>query len=163
MTWKRLFENKHTKTAEAYYMDKKIKLVNDNDFERAIRRIAKALRNTDVKQITSALAKFDNEKNLIGKCALGVLSCEYYRKITHENNYDVDYNEILRACGVPDEWVNNILPNSCYFTSKDSFYLDEANWCHQLSDMIPSLNDREKLTFDEIAEFLETTFIPERF
>src|SRR3990167_2740482 len=161
---KKLFSNKQTKTIEAYEANKMIIDSNDKEFYRAIQRMARALRNTDVPKIRGSLIKFDYFSNeLLGKCAIGVFSCEFFEKLTKEHKY-VQYESVLRACGIPDEWINCTLPTMGFLTSK----IQHTNeWIFTLVDLIPSMNDYvffdcKELSFDEIAEFLETTFTPER-
>lgn len=120
----------------------------------AIRKIAGELRTTETTQIKGALSKFDDEDQLIGKCALGVLTCKFYEKLTsehpngHVDDSEIEYCDILLASGIECEFIED-LPNEW----------DEDN--SDLSGVICHLNDRAQLTFKEIADYLETTFIPE--
>ncbi len=126
----------------------------DKQFYHAIRQICKTLRKTRTKQIYKTLARFDANNRVLGKCALGVLSCKFSQKITPQNKGDLNMITILSDAGIPSDWqFREIFPH---------YYAGEMRIAvTQLYGMIVSLNDSEEFTFKEIADFLEITCIPE--
>ena len=126
------------------------------------------LRDTNVPQIRGNLARWerDIEPRLIGKCALGVISCEVGLPLSYYG-YEPSYDDIMSNANVPLEFYDDcILPkieredgdneaevSNIYFPIGDS-----KGWEWQsLYQMIWNLNDGG-LSFKEIADFLEITF-----
>ena len=72
--------------------------------------IAKILRETKIPKITGNLIGH-NKGGDIGKCALGIISCEVGLPLTLElamaDNLP-SYIEILRKAGVPEEYIEQI-------------------------------------------------------
>jgi len=126
--------------------------MKDVKFYKAIQNMVSALRETKVKQITGRLSKFNANGDLLGKCALGVLTCKFHIPTTMDNQGDIRHCDIIKKCGVPNKWLNIPFPYS------DMIKYDGV--C-SFSYVIFHLNDTYKLTFEQIADYLETTFIPE--
>lgn len=117
-------------------------------------KISQILKETNIHQITGALIKFDDNDELIGKCALGVLACESKDKSIHlsSNIVSVAWDKILESYGIN---IHETYP---------SIYL-HGGWCFDNDDtgmsihiIIIELNDRFMFTFKEIGEFLEVTY-----
>lgn len=123
----------------------------------SILKICKTLRETGVKQMRGMLYDRSSGK----KCALGVLSCEYYKDLTKKHIPPYDYLLILDACGVPKEYLECVYPSYFVKIHSNQPYLLVNQQYLDLSDIITYLNDVERLTFKQIADYLETTFIPE--
>lgn len=124
-----------------------------------VETITKSLRETDVRQIIGHLAEYDYEGELYGKCALGVISCDVGLTL-ERGKLDPDYDQIMLRAKVPREFINDhILPNvlATYSgTEGPSLYISETE-TDDLSVHIFTLNDRG-FTFEQIADFLETTY-----
>ncbi len=113
--------------------------------------IAKILRQTDIPKITGALIGHSGDE--VGKCALGVISCEVGLPLTLElamaENLPT-YNQILKKAGVPNDYIDGEIPYSTYPESVEyNVSLDRVIW---------SLNDSLRLSFKEIADYIEITF-----
>lgn len=125
----------------------------DNLFYENIRKMAQTLRRSRTKQVYKKLAKFNMHNNTpLGKCALGILSCKYGQRITKNNVSEIYTVEILESCGITHDWGTNFI----------SANLTDFNYTDvDIGFLIEYLNDSLKLKFNEIADYLETTFIPE--
>lgn len=129
-----------------------------------VETICNSLRNTKIPQIFGDLIKFDNDDNLIGKCALGVIACDVGLPLSIEN-MSYSYDKIMEYSGVPEElerFKNKLLPvidylQGCGVYHVDSLDLEDSSKNSMLSTTIYSLNDAG-LTFSEIADWLEITF-----
>jgi len=114
-------------------------------------KISQILKETTIPQITNHLIKFkDDTKEMIGKCALGVLACESDDPFVHLSieRLFVSHNQILGSYGIKDE---KVYP---YLTRNDFSWDYNSN----ISLIIRTLNDSYNFTFKEIGEFLEVTF-----
>ena len=135
--------------------------------------ICEILRNTTVPQIYGDLISFkvidvlddgEPEHEFIGKCALGVISCEVGMTLDY-NHQTYDYPDILRTAGVPEELINfdslPYLDTSINTDGDGRRYITEIDFsdegCSAFAEYIYKLNDGG-LSFKEIADFLETTF-----
>ena len=148
-----LFAGKGARKAEAYQANIEIKAMNAISFTNAIKNIAYILHTTNIRQITGRLIEFNNH-NLVGKCALGVISCES-GLVLDEDNSTHSFEKILSAAGIPDEYTNLYFP-----------FLDGSDWENgehscRISDVIISLNDGQKYDIHQIADYLHTTYIQE--
>ena len=117
------------------------------------------LREAGVPKINGVLAKFDDSGECVGKCALGVISCAYFKQLTKDNTSDMSYELILDSLYIPDSWQNSF-PYSRFYNND----MDESlKYSYDMSGFIYALNDNQDLdlTFNEMADFYETTFIPE--
>lgn len=124
--------------------------MSDEQLTTSINKICDALRSTDVRQAFGDLYNVGDGS----KCALGVLSCKYYKDLT-KNHVNVDeYDNILKACGVPSEYLRQFLPTELLPRLDSLGHLS-------LENIIVRLNDFYELPFNIIADYLETTFIPE--
>lgn len=146
-----------------------------------LQNICNILRTTDVPQSYGDLIKFKDtydeygevlESKFIGKCALGVISCEVGIPLS-SNQREVSYTKILEKAGVPQELIESNLPYirvDFSFTDitpdDDERNIDGIEFCGDgdggyahsgFSEYIFRLNDGG-LTFNEIADFLEVTF-----
>ena len=143
-----------------------------------IDEICDVLYKCDTPQIQRALIKewFDEHGELvIGKCAMGVLSCESGKILTPDLNEelidDIDnYHEIMKLYNVPEEWWSiNLLPQVIHESESDlptmnidmCVYDDNVGEVitghNQLHSFIFNLNDAG-LTFKEISECIRVTF-----
>lgn len=144
-----IFEGKGVKVAETYEEELTRKL-DDKKFYSAIQLMANILKETTIPKITGHLIKFDLNDVLVGKCVLGVISCETGVKLSPDNTM-TDYKDILRLAGVPESWINVHFPSESFADYK-------------LFDILVNLNDEDKdMTFCQIGEYLETNFIPEDY
>lgn len=127
-------------------------------------KISTILKTTDRKQMVGDLVKWkwkdgENTGEALKYCALGVLACNK-KLITPD--YEPEYRSILRAYGIPSDLIN--LDYSHVFDFKipnrdnrkqtpkiDPVYPRTAS---SLSELIVCLNDKTKLSFKEIGEFL---------
>ena len=111
--------------------------------------IAKMLRETNVPQITGRLIDYVPFTNVVGKCALGVISCEVGLplSITQDLTALPEYQDILKEVGVPNEFLYDCVTPFLFMTGQKDLY-----------DIIYTLNDAHKLTFEQIADYIETTF-----
>lgn len=138
-----------------------MEVVNNMTHNEWLDNIVSILSSTDVPQITGKLISFDEHDNMIGKCALGVISCEVGIPLMNRGDNEVSYNRILSKANVPSELngVQDVLPSLyIYTTSKgvESVFFNECTTT-DLASYIYLLNDNG-LSFNEIAEFLEVTF-----
>ncbi len=148
-----LFAGKGARKAKAYQANIDIKAMNAISFTNAIKNIAHILHTTNIRQITGRLIEF-REHNLVGKCALGVISCES-GLVLDEGSSGHSFEKILSAAGIPDEYLE------LYFPYSDASDWDGGDHLCRIGDVIISLNDGLNYDFHEIAEYLETTYIPE--
>jgi hypothetical protein len=124
-------------------------------------KISQILRETTTPQIYGAQIKFDDDENLKGKCAIGVLACESgvpELKLGIDKTY-ANYSQILGAYGLRDE---DIYPHLLYNDALNKKH-GEFGWNFEFNNMSISaiiiiLNDSHHFTFKEIADFLEVTF-----
>ncbi len=107
--------------------------------------IATILRETNVKQVEGTLAEFDGNNEIVGKCALGVISCEVGLTLKRFEK-DPMWEEILLKAGVPVDFTR---VGECF---------DSGTYHEDLQSHIIYLNDTLKLTFKEIADWIENTF-----
>lgn len=119
-----------------------------------LRQIIDVLRASEVPQVIIHLVKFDANDKVIGKCALGVLACESGRPELKldSRNQTIDHSDILEAYGCDHEKYDLFR----YSILDEKFDTDSS--IIPLTEIIWRLNDVERLTFKEIADFLETTF-----
>lgn len=118
--------------------------------------IATMLRETNVPKIEGRLIRFDPETGeLEGKCAMGVISCE--AGLTLGSNYEdhPTWEQILIKAGVSSDILNGTIPAVAPPTIDPSGLEDYVEF---LSYYIINLNDNFKLSFKEIADWIETTF-----
>jgi len=122
-----------------------------------ITNIVKILRDTNIHQIKGSLIAFvSGEDTIEGKCAMGVVSCEVGLPLGRKSIDHPTFNQILERAGIPNEYITLDFP----FPRKH--WAGEVNEHDmQLHYQIIELNDRENYNFNEIADYLETTFIPE--
>lgn len=128
-----------------------------------MKKISQVLRETTIPQVTGNYIQFDDNKELVGKCALGILACESPNEKLH-----LDYlhrevgiaDGLLKTYGVEPMGVMIHLssPNDKVlgFTVLDGTDVFKNNM--MIGQIIVMLNDMWKLTFEEIGEFLEVTF-----
>jgi len=143
-----------------------------------VENIASVLDKCDIPQVQTALIQeyVDKDGNfVIGKCAMGVLSCEAGMMLTVDLNDELindddNYHEILKLYDVPEEfWANKLLPeyigigweyeidefNDCSNDTTDENY--RPNGLSQLHAWIFRMNDYG-MTFKQIAECIRVTF-----
>jgi len=123
-------------------------------------KISQILKESTIPQITGKLAIFDlGTENLIGKCAMGVLSCESGNPkfIIHNNDTMIDVPNILKEYDIPEDLQTEV--PTFAFDDIGQFDINYgSNDISYLFSEIVFLNDSMKLTFKEIAEFLEVTY-----
>ena len=137
-----------------------IKEMNAEAFNTGIHRVAEILRCTTVHQIKGALSKWYDGK-IVGKCAMGVISCEVGLPLTQsqpntphtEEGNPAGWETILEHAGIPNEYAYMNYP----FQGAGEYEARES----RIGDHIVSLNDGNGYSFSAIADYLETTFIPE--
>lgn len=135
--------------------------------------IADVLDTCDIPQVRTALIQefYDQDNNLVvGKCAMGVLSCEAGMTLTPEMNSDLvnnneNYHNILKLYNVPEEfWGNKLLPE--LYSDGWEHEIDEYNnpdledYSNRLVEFhafVFRMNDNG-MTFKEIAECIRVTF-----
>lgn len=122
--------------------------------------LATILRGTKISQGRGSLATY-KDGVLIDKCALGVISCEVGMKVAEiitDQTPLYDYYKILEKAGISQEEQIR-LPVLFQGVGDDLHFIegDENSGTDQLSAWIYKLND-VGFTFNEIADFLETTF-----
>jgi len=117
-----------------------------------ISKISQILKDTDITQVYGSLIRFDSNKDIVGKCALGVLACESQDKELHLSytRASVHWESILKSYGLEDEWI--------YPRISSEFGWDWNHAGTNITSIIMSLNDSFHLNFKEIGEFLEVTF-----
>lgn len=117
--------------------------------------IATILRETDIKKIEGRLIRFDPETGEVeGKCALGVISCEAGLPLGSNYKDHPTWEQILKKVGVSSDILNGTIPA----VAPPSFGDSGLDYVEFLSYYIINLNDNFKLTFNEIADWIETTF-----
>jgi len=116
--------------------------------------IATMLRETDVPKIEGRLVRFDTEGEVEGKCALGVISCEAGLPLGSDYQDHPTWEQILRKAGVSSDILDGAIPA----VAPQSFGDSGLEYVEFLSYYIINLNDNFKLTFNEIADWIETTF-----
>lgn len=137
-----------------------------------VSNIVNVLRECDIPQVQTALIReFYNKDGelVIGKCAMGVLSCEAGMTLSVDMNEDLindtaNYQQILKLYDVPEEWWGNELLPECLSIGSphfdDRFFdEDEDVYFHtvQLHQFIFRMNDNG-FTFKDIADCIEVTF-----
>ncbi len=116
--------------------------------------IATILRETEVPKIEGKLVKFDTKGEIEGKCALGVISCEVGLPLSSNYKDHPTWEKILRKAGVSSDILDGTIPA----VAPPSFADGGLDYVEFLSYYIINLNDNFKLTFNEIADWIETTF-----
>ena len=129
-------------------------------------KISTILKQTIIPQIQGGLIDFDDNKEMIGKCALGVLACEdgnEKHKLSFTRNSGNITHDILNEYDIPED-IREMVPTikSGY---SDGSLLDEEKEViidydrdTTLTYEIMVLNDTFGLDFEQIAEFLEITY-----
>lgn len=126
---------------------------------------ATILRATKIKQIKEDLIRYDKKGKLVGKCALGVISCEVGLKLDKDRT-NVSSMAILMAGGLTQEESMEQYPftrfKNCYakLPNEPELYDEQES---SLDGMIFHLNDGIGMSFKEIADFLEVTFPEEEW
>lgn len=124
-----------------------------------LENILKILRNPQYKQIKGRWVEFNENGEPIGKCAMGEISCQSGLKI-QDSCYHSMHSDILKIVGVPKWLIHGgnlpILERSNGKIQKLLFY-EESSCGINLDDYIIYTNDFG-WTYNEIADFLETTF-----
>jgi len=141
---------------------------------KGIKEICEILRTPDYPQIQGELVQLDheqpNDRIVIGKCALGELSCRLGNSLTETidiSNWStsaVYAKTILQlADGLPS-WIvtGNWLPqirrvHDVDETASPNILFDDRMIECNLGELIMNMNDL-CFTYEEIADFLETTF-----
>lgn len=102
----------------------------------------KGLKSEDYAQITGVLYEYDQDYKCYGYCALGVAIA--HCTDTHTYTYDGD-----------SRWDSAYkLPiDKSYFYGID---IDKQIMLGKLQDKVIELNDTDRLSFDEIADWIET-------
>jgi len=127
--------------------------------KRWLKNILKVLHNPQYPQIQGELTKYDENNEVVGKCALGELNCA--KKVCEIDICD-GRGSIMKAFGVP-QWLRSeeVLPEIHYsyniLTSIDELPSTVADYGKNLQNWIYGLNDAG-LTYPEICEWLEVTF-----
>ena len=125
--------------------------------------LATILRHSKIHQIKGNLIRYDINGKLVGKCALGVISCKVGLKLD-KNNTDIPAMDILRASGITEKDIGSTYPfirqKNCYAKLPDQPAIYDESYS-TLEEIIFHLNDGIGFSFKEIADFLETTF-PEK-
>jgi hypothetical protein len=116
-----------------------------------MKKMSQVLRETVVNQIHHDLIRYDDNNNVVGKCALGVLACESGDPSLKldGNSQDVSYDNIIKA------YKTNLDEGLPYLYRESGSFDFSINMTCTLSDYIYKLND-SGLSFKEIADFLET-------
>ena len=149
---------------------------------RWIDEICDVLYKCKIPQIQKALIKewYNDSGNIvIGKCAMGVLSCEAGRTLTPDMNENLiddtaNYYEIMKLYNVPEEWrENDILPSITKYLTEDdesdTFFtnIETCDYGYGMGEVIAGHNHLHQfifdlndagLTFKEISECLKITF-----
>ena len=114
-------------------------------------KLCEPLENPKYPQIKGALVKKIGEK-IIGKCAEGEIACQ--NNIKYER-YQLELpTEAFIKLGVPHDLLTDL---PCYNSFYNNFRFADFE-STSLSSIIISLNDTAELSYDELAEFLRTTF-----
>jgi len=125
--------------------------------------ICNILRHPYYKKVTGSLAIFNDLEEVIGKCALGEISCRVGIKLTKENSAFIKYGKIMETARVPFCLrEGKILPEINYANTNDFNSINVEDFPSEyggadLEWWIYTLNDAG-LKYNEIADFLETTF-----
>jgi len=106
------------------------------------------LRNPKYPQIRGQLVEFGYNNKIIGKCAEGEIACQ--NGIKYKPHQILLHKEELLKLKIPEDLVDNQLP---HFSNLDFTTLIDDN----IGDYLYGLND-SNLTYNQIADFLETTF-----
>lgn len=135
-----------------------------------MKKISQILRETDVQQIYGHLISYGDDGEFEGKCVLGVLSCESgvpsFKLDKDHNGVALTYAILEQYDSIPKEYLEEAILPSIYIIQEchsETISIDmtiSLNWntpC-TLTHMIMNLNDIAKLTFSQIADFLEVTF-----
>ena len=117
--------------------------------------LATILRETTIHKIEGDLIRYQGDM-LVGKCAMGVISCEVGLTLDKYNQaYSAE--QILLKAGLTDEQINEEFP----FIRFDDYRIEDDKYQESetsLSYIIFNYNDSLLLTFKEIADYIETTF-----
>lgn len=129
-----------------------------DELKESIERICDILEHPGYPQMTGALVKYDDDDNIIAKCALGEISCSvglYLRKGEEEPNY-VD---IMEKAGVP-KWlrIGSNLPIMEKAGREVELFDIDSYQGHNIETYIYQLNDAN-FTYPQISEFLRCTFL----
>lgn len=129
-------------------------------------KISQVLKETTISQIKGSLIIFNNNKEMAGKCALGVLACEdgnekhklsftsSSRNITHDilNEYDIPEDIRGLVPSIRSGYSDGSLPDNEKSVNID--YDRDTTLTYE----IMVLNDTFGLDFKQIAEWLEITY-----
>jgi len=118
-------------------------------------KISTILREATVKQIQNDFIRFDEDTNeLEGKCVLGVMGCgspdERFHLDKSNSSLWNKFNELFKSYDLED------IQGLPYLHTGN--HLWDWKYTSNLSGIMMKLNDSYRLTFDEIADFLEETF-----
>jgi len=123
-----------------------------------MKKLSTILKESTIKQVTGTLITFDENNQMVGKCAMGVISCEVGLILDYNRSW-VGLPEILGRAGLDDTLIFDTYP---YIHQVQPLtYEGEVEWEERndnLGHIITHLNDTMKFTFKEIAEYLEVTF-----
>jgi len=122
--------------------------------------LATILRETNIPKIEGRLVRFDTEGEVEGKCALGVISCEVGLPLGSNYKDHPTWEQILRKAGVSSDILDGTIPAVAPSSFSDTGFGSKGglDYVEFLSYYIINLNDNFKLTFNEIADWIETTF-----
>ena len=125
-------------------------------------KISHILRETTIQQIYGSLIRYDeNNYELEGKCVLGVLACESgnpeYKLDMKHNGTELTQTILDQYPNIPKDLLRNLPALGRIFEDVITYDFDFDD-TQSLTYQIMTLNDSMKLSFDQIAEFLEVTY-----